>query len=82
MVPNKWCQAPFCTEGEAGINGARPHFLYGNVLFFTKWGLAPFIWWHHLFFTKWGLAPFILAPFILAPFIRWGKSNVFLNHVA
>ena len=26
-----------------GINGARPHFLYENVIFLTKWGLAPFI---------------------------------------
>jgi len=31
-------------ESEAlRINGARPHFLYENVLFLTKWGLAPFI---------------------------------------
>jgi hypothetical protein len=25
------------------INGDRPHFLYENVLFLTKWGLSPFI---------------------------------------
>jgi hypothetical protein len=53
-------RAWFLSEGEEskalGINGARPHFLYENVLFLTKWGLAPFI--------------------------RWGKSIVFLNHIA
>jgi hypothetical protein len=33
-------------ESEAlRINGARPHFLYENVLFLTKWGQAPFIPW-------------------------------------
>ena len=52
-------------ESEAlGINGARPHFLYENVLFLTKWGLAPFIpWgksnvlWNHiaLAFLQWPL---------------------------
>ncbi len=26
-----------------GINGDKPHFLYENVLFLTKWGLSPFI---------------------------------------
>jgi len=40
-------RAWFLSEGEEsealGINGARPHFLYENVLFLTKWGLAPFI---------------------------------------
>jgi len=42
------------SEGEESealrINGARPHFLLlcpqvENVLFLTKWGLAPFIPW-------------------------------------
>jgi len=40
-------RARFLSEGEEsealGINGAWPHFLYENVLFLTKWGLAPFI---------------------------------------
>jgi len=47
-------RAWFLSEGEEsealGINGARPHFLLlcpqvENVLFLTKWGLAPFIRW-------------------------------------
>jgi len=37
-------RARFLSEGEEsealGINGARPHFLFENVLFITKWGLA------------------------------------------
>ncbi len=45
-------RAWFLSEGEESealrINGARPHFLLlcpqvENVLFLTKWGLAPFI---------------------------------------
>jgi len=40
-------RARFLSEGEQsealGINGARPHFLYENALFLTKWGQAPFI---------------------------------------
>jgi hypothetical protein len=39
-----------------GINGARPHFMYENVLFLTKWSLAPFILFltvfHHTAFAK------------------------------
>jgi len=44
-------RAWFLSEGEETealrINGARPHFLFENVLFLTKWGQAPFIpWWN------------------------------------
>jgi hypothetical protein len=42
-------RARFLSEGEKSealrINGDRPHFLYENVLFLTKWGLSPFIHW-------------------------------------
>jgi hypothetical protein len=42
-------RARFLSGGEESealrIIGARPHFLYENVLFLTKWGLAPIIPW-------------------------------------
>jgi hypothetical protein len=68
-------RAWFLFEGEEseawGINGARPHFLYENVLFLNKWGQAPFS------------RPHLFAYlFAVAPFIRWGKSNAFLNYIA
>jgi len=72
-------RAWFLFEGEEsealGINGARPHFLYENVLFLKKWGLAPFIpfiqkqrvfepYSLSLFFTEKVAYP-LYSPFIL-----------------
>jgi len=73
MVPKKWCLAPFSAVMSASRECPPSYKMGPGTIFsffiFSKRGLAPFF---HFFKT---------GPGTIFYFF-WGKSNVFLNHIA